>query len=689
MKRLFPLVIFANAILLFQVQPLIAKMIVPWFGGTAAVWTACLLFFQVLLLGGYLYAHWLVRLQPKNQGRIHSTLLALSLLSLPIIPRSGWKPSGFEDPTFRILLVLAATVGLPYFLLSSTSPLVQAWYARARPAREPYRLYSLSNLGSMLALLSYPVVIEPLIATRRQAIGWSIAYAAAGAAFALLAMHVKGEVVVKDESPAPPLPGWRTRWLWIALPACASVLLLAITNHVCENIAAIPLLWVPPLALYLLSFILCFEGHAWYQRRLFAILLAVALGGMVYALALQFQDAGLKFLIFYYLIGLFVCCMVCHGELARLRPHPAHLTGFYLLVSLGGALGAIFVAVLAPRLFSGPYELPIALVGCAVLFLAAVYRDPSGVIPKPGAKVAWALAAALVLAFAINLSVTAWRRREEARVTVRNFYGVLRVVETRIVIYASAKDGGVIPVGHGATQRILYHGTIRHGMQFQVPALRRMPTTYFGPNSGIGLALRVLGERGPLKVGLAGLGAGTLAAYGRPGDHYTFYEINPLIVRLASSEFTFLSDSPAPIEVYLGDARLSLERQSPQAFDLLVADAFSGDAIPVHLLTREAFALYFRHLKPNGVLAVHVSNRFVNLVPVVRAEALYFHKQVITIFGNSDKLKGIEPALWMLVTGDKALLENAEIKKAALTLAPESDLTLWTDDYSSVFKLLK
>jgi SAM-dependent methyltransferase len=729
MKRLFPLVIFANAFLLFQVQPLIAKMIVPWFGGSAAVWTACLLFFQVLLLGGYLYAHWLVGLEPKMQGRIHATLLALSLLSLPIIPRSGWKPSGFEDPTLRILLVLAATVGLPYFLLSSTSPLVQAWYARGRPAGEPYRLYSLSNLGSMLALLSYPVMVEPLFTRRHQAIGWSVAYTGAGALCAWLALRsrdvgpplgaakpavdtrprgelvgpplgvakskVKGrsraEVAVKKKSQPPPSkPGWKTRWLWMALPACASALLLAITNHVCQNIAAIPLLWVLPLALYLLSFILCFEGHAWYRRRFFAGLLVLALGGMVYALLFPgFQNASLASMILLYLAGLFICCMVCHGELARLRPHPAHLTSFYLMVSLGGALGGVFVALLAPRLFSGLYELPLALVGCAALLLAALYRDPAGVFLKTGAKLAWSLALALVLALTIILSLSSLRVRAQSRLMVRNFYGVLRVVDAVAGRLAVVNGTTTTPLDQIVWARELYHGTIRHGFQFLAPPLRRLPTSYFSPGSGVGLALSIKGERGPMRVGVAGLGTATLAAYSRAGDRYTFYEINPRMVQLARTQFTFLSDSPAQIDVITGDARLSLERQAPQGFDVLVADAFSGDSVPVHLLTREAFALYFRHLKPDGVLAVNITNRYIDLEPVVMAEADSLSMPAIEVINSQDEQRGISAARWILVTGDTAFLDRPEIKKAGNLLPSGMDFPLWTDEYSSVFRLLR
>lgn len=697
MKRLFPLVIFANAFLLFEVQPLLAKMIVPWFGGSAAVWTACLLFFQVLLLGGYLYAHWLAGLQPKMQGRIHTTLLGLSLLSLPIIPRIAWRPSGSEDPTFRILWVLTVTVGLPYFLLSSTSPLVQAWYARARPAGEPYRLYSLSNLGSMLALLSYPVVVEPLLTTRHQAFGWSIAYAGAGALCAALALRTvspksgaaKSEPAPESPTKPPPEPGWKTQWLWIALPACASVLLLAVTNHVCENVAAIPLLWIPPLALYLLSFILCFEGHAWYRRRLFVGLLALALGGMVYTLSPEFQNAGFAFLILLYMAGLFVCCMVCHGELARLKPHPAHLTRFYFLVSLGGALGGVFVALLAPRIFSGSYELPIALVGCPLLLLAAIYRDPTGVFPDSGGKAGWAMALLLVLALASSLSVSAWSLKQHSRLMERNFYGVVRVADS-LAGFIRVRNGFAEPVQNQALViRTLYNGTISHGFQFLAPGLRRAHTDCYAPSSGAGLALRLKGEQGPLRVGVIGLGTGTIASYSRAGDHFTFYEINPLVVEMARTQFTYLSDSPAQIDVLVGDGRLSLERQAPQGFDVLFVDAFASAAIPLHLLTREAFAVYFRHLKPDGILAVHISNWYLDLEPVAEPEAAYFGKPAIEIINAPDPPRGIRSAKWVLMTSDRSFLDLPEIRIAGVVMPAVSGLPLWTDDYTSMLSLLR
>lgn len=699
MKVLYAAAVFTSALLLFEVEPMIAKIIVPWFGGAASVWTCCLLFFQVLLLAGYLYAHWLTGgFGPKTQAWIHITLLAISLLTLPILPTGAWKPTGFEDPTFRILLLLGATVGLPFFLLSSTSPLLQAWYARTPSSPDPYRFFALSNLGSMLALLSYPVLVEPAVSTRHQAMGWSIAYAGVAVLCGTVAVRspgrgdAAGESTLQTDSQPEPAefgrPDWTVRLLWVGLPACASALLLAVTNQLTQNVAAIPLLWVVPLALYLLSFILCFEGHAWYRPNLFLRLMAVALGAMAYALAPQYVNAPLSLLIPLFSVGLFICSMACHGELARLKPPARHLTSFYLMVSLGGALGGAFVALLAPRIFADYYELPISLVGCAVLVLAARFRDPVRSFYPARSRPAWLLAGVLVAALGASLVVSERGERFGARLMVRNFYGVLRVVDfvaPQIVFIAGPK---LNPADDSPQGRELFNGTIKHGVQFLAPARRRQPTTYYGPSSGAGLALSLKARRGPMRVGVIGLGVGTLAAYGRQGDQYTFYEINPLVVKMARTQFSFLSDSPAQISVILGDARLSLERQEPQAFDVLAVDAFSSDAIPIHLLTREAFRLYFRHLKPDGVLAVHISNKYLNLAPVVAEEAAFLGKPAIEVSSAGDDRRGVSAARWVLVTGDTGFLDQPETRHAGKPVEATNRLRLWTDDYSSVFSLL-
>lgn len=669
---LYACTIFLSAFLLFQVQPLIAKMILPWFGGSAAVWTACVLFFQLLLLLGYLYAHWSIRyLRPKAQTTLHLALLAASLLMLPAIPNTGWKPAGGEDPTLRIFGLLGATIGLPYFLLSTTGPLVQAWFVRERATAgaATYRLYALSNLGSMLALLSYPVLVEPYLATQTQGYGWSGGYLL----FVLLCGYMSwrgraAEVLLPPETAAPAAaPGAGLMLIWIGLAASASTLLLAVTNHLSQNVAAIPFLWVLPLALYLLSFILCFDGDGWYKRDWFLRLLAVMLAGMAYALY-SGKDLPLTVSLPLFAIGLFVSCMVCHGELARLKPDPRYLTLFYLMVSIGGAIGGIFVGLIAPNVFSGYYELPLGLIACAALVLIALRRD---LMPEGKWSLGWIAALAYVLILSGSVAYQLKKSGGGNRVAVRNFYGGLRV-----------SDSGT---GRSAT-RSLTHGTITHGEQFLAPERRRVATTYYGPQTGVGLAINGLDPNNPRHIGVIGLGAGTLATYGRLGDRMRFYEINPLVLRLARSEFSYLADCQAQLEVVLGDARLSLEREPTQNFDVLAVDAFSSDSIPVHLLTVEAFRLYFRHLKQDGVLAVHVSNRYLDLKPIVELAARTLGKQTQVIDTEDDDDIGVFGATWVLV--NRRLFEKPELKGSP-TLIAQTGLRPWTDDYSNLFRILK
>jgi hypothetical protein len=690
----YGLVIFSSAFLLFEVQPLIAKIILPWFGGVAAVWAVCLVFFQTVLLLGYLYAHLLARKFPRRtQGRIHAALLGASLLVLPILPKSSWQPTGHEDPALYILWLLTLTIGLPFFLLSSTSPLLQAWYAGSRPGASPYRFYALSNVGSLLALLIYPVLVEPKISNTHQAVAWSGAYVAIALLYAALALRrqparAAGEEIATAAPSATPRPSWKLQLLWISLAACGSALLLAITNHITQNVASVPFLWVLPLSLYLLTFILCFEGQIWYQRSLFLRLLIVALGGMAYAYSPAYSGLPLIVLLPLFCFGLFVCCMFCHGELARLKPDPSHLTLFYLMLSLGGALGAAFVALVAPRIFSGYYELAVALGACMILVHVVHNRDPV-VAPRQARSPIVRLAfAVIVAAFLVILVVVARQQEEQTLVSVRNFYGVLRVRDMGPDVVVA--KGEAAPVtGEDGRYRILINGTIQHGLQFLAPGRRDLPTAYYGPSSGIGVVLRAIEGGRPLRVGIIGLGAGTIATYGRSGDQYTFYEINPLDVLLAKTEFTFLRDSRAQIEIVPGDARLSLEREKTRQFDVLAVDAFTGDSIPVHLLTLQAFRLYFRNLAPDGVLAVHISNRYLNLAPVVAAAAMKLGKEAVEITNPDDHANGIFNASWILL-GTPGRFEGLEqVEAAGHILRRARRNQLWTDDYSSLFRVLK
>ena len=690
---LYALTIVVSAFLLFQVQPVIAKIILPWFGGSAAVWTVCMLFFQMALLLGYLYAHALVRyLKPRTQMLVHAGLLLLSALALPVYPSASWKPVGGEEPTLRILGLLAATVGLPYFLLSTTGPLLQAWYARRFRGAMPYRLYALSNAGSMFALLSYPVLFEPVFTTHQQAWMWSAAYGvfvvlcgvtAIGSGRAGLTALAgpgaggqgPGEEAASVDTDIVP-PSAKLYLIWLLLPAVASLLLLAITNHLSQNVAAIPFLWVLPLSIYLLTFILCFEGSGWYRRNPYLQLLAVALGAMAYALSVDSTGSvPLRVMVPLFAMGLFTCCMVCHGELARLKPDPRYLTHFYVMIAAGGALGGLLVGLAAPRLFNALYEMPLGLVACAVLVVWVLRQDAELKWFQRWRQPAPIVAAVLTVALAVFVGMQIRDSVRGSRVLVRNFYGALRV-----------RDSG--PATQLDATRTLTHGTINHGEQFLNPARRDLPTTYYGPNTGVGLTIRERGKTRAIRVGVIGLGTGTIAAYGRLGDYYRFYEINPLVLRLAHTEFSFLPDCKAKVDVAMGDARLSLERESPENFDVLAVDAFSSDSIPVHLLTLEAMLLYFSHLRPDGVLAVHISNRYLDLEPVLAGETRATGKVARVVDTDDDDTQDVFGATWVLITSPASGFHGDELKDSA-EIESKRTVRLWTDDYSNLFRILK
>ena len=680
---LYAAAIFLSAFLLFQVELIMGRLILPWFGGSAAVWMVTVLFFQVVLVLGYLYAHLLVSHVPaRRQMLVHVPILLVTLLVLPILPNPIWKPIGGQDPTLRILGLLAVTVGLPFFALSATGPLLQAWYARG--AGRPYRFYALSNGASMLGLLSYPVLVEPHLQTHVQADAWSAAYAL----FVLLAIGIAvrasrsaAEVPrpARASTAATRRPALRLHLLWLALAAVPSLMFLSVTNQLTQNIAPIPYLWVLPLGIYLLSLIICFEGAGGYRRGLFLPLLPLALGLMAYNLFPQELEVGITGQIAFFSAGLLVCCIVCHGELARLKPPAIHLTSFYLMVAVGGAVGGLFVAVVAPQVFSGYFELALGLVLCALvvlLVLAQGWLKPSPGKVWPG-RAATALGTALTILLSLYVYGKVRDHNSGDRVAVRNFYGALTV-----------RDSGV---PGPLALRELYSGTIVHGEQFLAPGRARQPTTYYGPASGVGVALRTEGRANRrLRVGVIGLGAGTIATYGRPGDSYQFYEINPLVTEIAKTQFSFLRESPAHVDVVGGDARLSLEREPDQRFNVLAVDAFTGDSVPIHLLTLQAFELFFRHLAPDGVVAVHVSNRYLHLAPVVARAAGALGKAAVFIDSDRDERGGpIKRAQWVLVTGDRTLAAKLARVGQGTFLNGHNSTRLWTDDYSDVIGALK
>jgi spermidine synthase len=662
--------IFLSSFLLFLVQPLIARLILPWFGGSAAVWTTCMLFFQALLLGGYAYAHFLEKKLPqgKLQPLLHTLLLAAAVAMLPISPSEAWKPAGGDEPISRILMLLGASVGLPYFLVASTSPLLQAWFARARPGENPYRLFAISNLASLIALVGYPFVVEPFLAAHEQVKLWSWLFVAFAVLCAAVAWRTPRTEVRETETTVEPVPG-RQIVLWLALSATGSVLLLAVTNHLTQNVAAVPLLWLAPLTLYLLTFIIAFEGSNWYRPQYLWPLVLVWLAVMAWLLVDEDYHFNLPMQLGVFLPGLFLGCLFCHGELYRLRPAPQHLTKFYLMVSAGGALGGLLVAVVAPLTLDAYYELGI---GMTVLALLAALR-----FAQLG-RVQGLASLAVLMGVAACAAYDGFHYHRDVRVSERGFYGVLRVKE-----YNS-------PGEHGHLRRLV-HGAIMHGEQYMSDDRRRFITTYYQETSGIGVAIKSRGNA-PIRVGVIGLGTGTIAAYGRPGDVYRFYDIDPRVIKLAKSEFTFLGDSAAGIEVALGDARLTLEREPPQNFDVLAVDAFSSDAIPVHLITKEALGVYLRHVKSDGIVAFHVSNRFLNLIPVVARIAKEHGAHAVLVNDDSedddDSLRSKSD--WVLVSRDPAALKREAIVKAGAEEAEDRPgWRTWTDDYSNLIQILK
>lgn len=708
----FAVTIFLGAFLLFQVQPLIGRFLLPWFGGTPEVWTTCMLFFQVFLLGGYLYAHGLAKIRRMRvQAMVHIGLLAAALLFLPIIPHDFFKPTNETYPVLQILLICSVTVGLPYFLLSATSPLVQAWFSRAFPHRNPYRLYALSNTGSLLALGTFPFVFEPLMTRKGMADMWSITFALFAVLCAAAVLLSRGRSVSLQTDPQSPLkadddtkPPRMHVWLWLGLSGGAVVELLAVTNKITQDIAVIPFLWILPLALYLLSFIICFEHQRWYKRWLFVPLFIIGMIGIIWARLNEESIANVRVLIGIYAFMLFSCCMVCNGELYRLRPAPAHLTGYYLMISAGGAMGGFFVAVVAPLVFKTYIELYLGLLAVALFLLLAEDQgnrvgtahptqpvEEEGTIsltPRDGHPFAAqknapsrrrVLVVLLFVSGVTGILFMGKRSTEHQRAIAncRNFFGVLTVWE----------EDWNNPAEH---KLLLQHGTTFHGLQFTAPELRDIPTAYYSPNSGIGLVMDNWPEQDGRRIGIIGLGVGTIAIYGHAHDLVRFYEINPDVERLARKYFTYLADSKATVEVELGDGRLVLDNEPPQGFDVLVLDAFSSDAVPLHLLTTEAMEIYLKHLAPNGVLAFHISTIHLDLESIVWKQAEHFGLDSAWIESFEDETPGALASDWILLARNDSFLGRDVIQKAKSR--PRKDLTdvpLWTDDHINLFKILK
>jgi hypothetical protein len=668
-RFLFGATIFLGAFLLFAVEPMAAKRLLPPLGGSSAVWITCLVFFQTVLLVGYLYAHWLARLRnPQRAALLHVALLLLAGATLLFVTFPDLN-SASQHPFTAVFRTLTVTIGLPFLLLASTSPLLQLWIARRYRTGIPWRLFALSNAGSLLALALYPTLIEPHWSLATQRAAWGCGFGLYSVLCALLAWQVRA-----SSPPAPTTPATarrssnRSRLLWFLLPAVGAMQLCAVTSHLSLNVAAIPLLWILPLAVYLLTFIVAFDAPRLYRRWLVIRLLAVFLAGLAYILSKTDVSLPVQIAIAFFLLELLFACFFCHAEAYALRPEdPSESTLFYLLVAAGGAAGTFFIGVACPLLFDVNYDVALAFLATAAVALLVTWQNGWG------QRLLWSVGTALLLALVIMLHIVYARG---ALLEERNFYGALRVRQSFVPPQAQVA-------------RTLLHGTIEHGTQWFAPQFRRTPTTYYAFDSGVGLALRLCCGDRPRSIGVVGLGAGTIAAYGKPGDRLRFYEINPAVLPIAENLFTYLRESPAQISFAPGDARISLTREPPQHYDVLVIDAFSGDAIPVHLLTVEAMKVYQRQLAPDGILAFHISNQYLDLAPVVGLLAAASGMQTRLIDTPSNDARGEYRATWVLITNNTAFLSQPSVASSALPVRLKPGLRTWTDNYSSLLPILQ
>jgi len=756
----YALTIFTSAFLLFQIQPMISKAILPWFGGTPAVWTTCLLFFQSLLFAGYAYAHISnTRLTRRGQVLFHIALIVAAIAFLRALPGADQQPNGETDPTRAILVLLAITIGLPYFVLSATGPLLQAWFAESFPGRSPYRLYALSNIGSLLALISFPFLFEAMFDLPRQGSLWSAGFIVYGFLCFLIALRLWRTSAERPETPSParngeiseaqppssteapsPSPKPLHYALWLLLPAFASATLMATTNHVSTDVAVVPLLWIVPLTLYLLTFIIAFDRPRWYRPTIIAFVTLVA----IYVTALSnktgvglahLYDSGitgptirsivdlaniptkddkgeligpkvnLSFMtaIVANYLAMFGICFLCHGELARLKPATRHLTAYYLMMSAGGALGGLAVSVVAPHVFNTVFEWKIAIFAAAIGSIALIlYAVVGRALPSeeqpigPMPVMPWVALIVLLIptAFAL-LDLVEYLNKSQKNVVFqhRNFFGTLTIRQQ------DAENPK-------ATSLLLLNGTTIHGSQFTDPERRTQPTSYYSTQSGVGRVLDFFHHNRPpggVRIGDVGLGAGTLAAYAFKGDFMTFYEINPAVIDMTTSGewFTYVKDClarGAHCDIKLGDARLTLEKEarapSLPRYHALVLDAFSGDAVPTHLLTIEAYKSYLPRLATeavdgaDGALIVHTSNRYLDLTRVVRAAADQLGLRCLEIHSPKVPEQLINGADWMILTRNEQLIAELEQyeNKSSETRKPP---VLWTDARSSLFEILR
>lgn len=690
----YSVTIFLSAFLLFQVQPMIARFILPWFGGTAAVWTTCMMFFQIVLLLGYLYAHVLRRLfSPRYAWLIHLIVLSIAAATTAVIPPESLKPTGDENLTLAIVRVLVMTIGIPFFALSSTGPLIQAWQASSHAGQSPYRLYALSNLGSMLALVTYPFLIERFLPMAQQAKFWTIGFCLFAIGCCWCGWQtVKLNSWAQDLSQHPSSAGGESgsekpnlgrAVLWLVLAMTASIILLATTNLMCQEVASIPFLWILPLSLYLLSFIICFDRPALYRRRFFIPLLVV---GTIVSIALVHLSvfAGLLLQVAGLATVCFAASMTCHGELERLKPRAEYLTGFYLWIAFGGALGGVFVCVLAPLIFTGFLEFHVGLIvsllvalGTVMLPRAQSSAGSSVQSTGPSRLVSHTMAMAIFVALSFVVCSMAYFLDPSYQKGLifrgRNEYGLASVVED------------------GAYRRFI-NGRIEHGGQRIEPGREMEHISYYVPGSGVGVAFDSYRSQtdSKLNVAVIGLGAGAMTTWMESGEEIVFYEINPMVDLIAKEHFSFLKNSKSATSVKLGDGRMQLQNEltslhSPK-YDLLIVDAFSSDSIPIHLLTAECFDLYLQRLKDDGVLIVQITNRFIDLKPVILHHAEEYGLTPILIeYQSPDRI--IETT-WVLMTRNVGVIESELVKAFQHPWPAGIQRVRWTDDFASVAALL-
>ncbi len=707
-----------GAFLVFSIQPLFARMALPLLGGAPAVWNTAMVFFQSALLAGYAYAHCLSRcLGLRGQIAGHLSLLALAAFSLPVAIGGGWEPPAGAMSIPWLIALMAWTVGLPFLAVAATAPLIQRWFADSghAAAGDPYFLYGASNLGSVLALLSYPLLVEPTLTLHQQGWLWAAGYGALALAITGCGLMVWGRASAgfgatpARGAVAAEAIGWPRRLRWLVLALVPSSLLLAVTTHITTDLAAVPLLWVVPLALYLLTYVVAFARrpwlrHAWMVKAQPFVVIPLVL---LFTWHLPFW-LGLPL----HLLGLFVSALVCHGELARLRPASERLTEFYFWMAAGGALGGAFTALLAPLLFDAVFEYPIALVAACLLRPALA--------PGAGRRIL-----DLALPIGVGILIAA---RSGADVGLRDFgtVGLLLVfVPCALALYALAERPLAFGLGIAAAcgaallatdaqsvlarersffgvytvkrdpagYHVLLHGTTMHGAQRLEADRRRQPLTYFHGDGPLGQLFRAVGGRSRT-IGAVGLGVGTVACYRRPGQHWTFYEIDPLVQRIARDQryFHYLAECAPAAEIRTGDARLTLQGAPQAAYDLLILDAFSSDAIPMHLMTREALALYLDKLAPGGVIAWHVSNRNLDLAPIVADLAA---DAGVVAWVQTDQPSRAElaqyrtPSIWIALARRAEHLRPLAQDPRWTRLHGRPGVRPWTDDFSNILSALR